>query len=349
MSHDLETSHLRVYDSISEAVGNTPLVRLGPTVEGLGCEAFAKIEYMNPMGSSKDRIARYMVERALESGELRSGGMVVESSSGNTAMGLAMMAVRYGLRCKMVVRRQTSAEKLDALRAIGVDLVLVDGDLPPEHPESYNRKARQVVAENPGAFFPDQHNNRLNNETHYRQTGPEIWRQMQGRIDVFVAGIGTGGTVSGVGRYLKEQDPKIRVVAVDIEGSVFTEFFKTGKTPTPGPYLVEGLGDEEVIRCPEFEILDEMVQVTSRHAFAATRELARREGIFAGGSSGAALWGVRQVARGLDPGARIVTVFPDSGRSYLSTLYNDRWMQEHGMLDGPGAAAPAGRDWDSGR
>lgn len=333
MSEEQRNTGSRVYGAISEAVGNTPLVRLGPTVEGFSCEAFAKIEYMNPMGSSKDRIARYMVEKALETGELAPGGVVVESSSGNTAMGLAMMSVRYGLRCKMVVRQQTSPEKLDALRAIGVELVLVDGTLPPEDPESYNRKARQVAEETPGSFFPDQHNNRINNEAHYESTGPEIWRQMDGRIDVFVAGIGTGGTVSGVGRYLKEQDPKIRVVAVDIEGSVFTEYFKTGEISTPGPYLVEGLGDEEIIGCPEFEIFDDMVQCTSREAFESARELARKEAIFAGGSSGAALWGVRRVAAELGPGTRVATVFPDSGRAYLSTLYNDAWMQERGMLD----------------
>lgn len=334
MSEEQTTNDNRVYETLSEAVGNTPLVRLGQTVEGLACEAFAKIEYMNPMGSSKDRIARYMIEKALETGKLAPGGVVVESSSGNTAMGLAMMSVRYGLRCKMVVRRQTSPEKLDALRAIGVELVLVDGTLPPEHPESYNRKAQQVVEETPGAYFPDQHNNRINNEAHYCSTGPEIWRQMDGRIDAFVAGIGTGGTISGAGRFLKEQDHEIRVVAVDIEGSVFTEYFKTGQVSTPGPYLVEGLGDEEVIGCPEFEVFDDMVQCTSREAFHSARELACREAIFAGGSSGAALWGVREVARDLGPGARIVTVFPDSGRSYLSTLYNDRWMRERGMLAG---------------
>jgi cystathionine beta-synthase len=323
---------LRVYERIADAVGWTPLVRLRRTMEGLASEAFAKIEFMNPMGSAKDRIARYMVEKALGEGALHPGDVLVENSSGNTAMGLAMMAVLEGLRCKMVVRRQTSQEKLDCLRAMGVELVLVDGALPPDHPESYNQKAKQVVAETPRAYFTDQHNNRANNEAHYRTTGPEIWRQMDRRIDYFVAGIGTGGTLSGVARYLKEQDSRIKVVAVDPVGSVFHEFFRTGRPGKPVQGLLEGLGDEEVIGCPEFDLIDEMYEVTDREAFLAARELARTEAILAGGSSGAALWGVRRLARDLGRAARIVTVFPDSGSRYLSTIYNDDWMRRHGCL-----------------
>jgi cystathionine beta-synthase len=323
---------LRVCGRISDAVGWTPLVRLGRSVEGLPCEAFAKIEFMNPMGSVKDRIARFMIEKALREGRLRRGDVVIESSSGNTAMGLAMMAVLEGLRCRIVVRRQTSPEKLDSLRAMGVELILVDGALPPDHPESYNRKAQILAAETPGAHFTDQHNNRANNEAHYRTTGPEIWRQMEGRVDYLVAGIGTGGTLCGAARYLKEQDPRIRVVAVDPAGSAFYDYFKTGRPGSPRPGLLEGLGDEEIIGCPEFGLIDEMYQVTDGEAFRAARELARTEAILAGGSSGAALWGVRKLARELGRPARIVTVFPDSGTRYLSTIYNDDWMRRHGFL-----------------
>ena len=329
---------LRVFDRISDAVGWTPLVRLGPSIDDLAGppEVFAKIEFMNPMGSVKDRIARYIVEKALADGRLAPGDVLVENSSGNTAMGLAMMATLYGLRCKMVVRQQTSTIKLDALRAMGVELVLVDGTLPPEHPESYNQKAKQVAAETEGAFCPDQHNNRENNEAHYATTGPELWRQMDGRIDYLVAGMGTGGTVSGVARYLKEQDPEIRVVAIDVEGSVFTDYFRSGEVVTPHAYVLEGLGDEEIIGCPEFELVDEMLQVSDREAFRATRHLARTEAILAGGSSGAALWGVRQIAaeaaRRLGRSPRIVTVFPDSGFRYLSSIYNDDWMEARGFL-----------------
>lgn len=325
---------LRVFDSISEAVGRTPMVRLGRTMQGTACEAFAKIEFLNPMGSVKDRIARFMIEKALEEGKVGPGDVIVENSSGNTAMGLAMMAVLRGLKCRMVVRRQTSREKLDCLRAMGVDLVLVDGTLPPDHPESYNRKARILAAEAPGSYFTDQHNNRANSEAHYRTTGPEIWEQMEGRIDYLVAGMGTGGTICGAARYLKEQDPAVKIVAVDPVGSVFYEYFRTGRVVTPGPSYLEGLGDEEIIGCPDFSLIDDMLQVSDRDAFLAARELARTEAILAGGSSGAALWGVRELARRIGRPARIATIFPDSGSRYLSTIYNDEWMRERGFIEG---------------
>ena len=323
---------LRVFDRISEAVGWTPMVRLGPTVDDFDCEVFAKIEFLNPMGSVKDRIARYMIEKAISDGRLQAGDLVVENSSGNTAMGLAMMSVLEDLRCTMVVRRQTSKEKLDCLRAMGIDLVLVDGDLPPEDPESYNQKAHEIVGSNAGAYFPDQHNNRENSDAHYHTTGPEIWQQMDSRIDYLVAGIGTGGTICGVARYLKEQDPSIKVIAIDPKGSVFFEHFHSGSHTKPAPYLVEGLGDEEIIGCPNFDLIDEMYQVSDREAFQAARGLARREAILAGGSSGAALWGVRHLADRLNQPARIVTIFPDSGTRYLSTIFNDEWMNERGFL-----------------
>jgi cystathionine beta-synthase len=325
-------NELRVFDRISDAVGWTPLVRLGPTVDDLECEVFAKIEFLNPMGSVKDRIARHMITKAMADGRLKAGDMVVENSSGNTAMGLAMMSVLEDLGCTMVVRSQTSKEKLDCLRAMGIDLVLVDGDLPPDDPESYNRKAREIVAQNPDAFFPDQHNNRENNEAHYETTGPEIWAQMGGRIDYLVAGIGTGGTICGVARYLKEQDPAIQVVAVDPEGSVFFDYFHSGCCGEPTPYLIEGLGDEEIIGCPDFRLIDDMYRVSDREAFQATRELARREAILAGGSSGAALWGVRKLVRKSAAVPRVVTIFPDSGTRYMSTIFNDEWMKERGFL-----------------
>ena len=325
-------NELRVFERISDAVGWTPLVRLNRSVAGLDCEVFAKIEFMNPMGSVKDRIARFMVEKAMADGRLVVGDTIIENSSGNTAMGLALMAVMEGLECTMVVRRQTSKEKLDGLRAMGVDLVLVDGNLPPEHPESYNRTARRLAAENPAAYFPDQHNNRENSEAHYRTTGPEIWRQMAQDIDYVVAGIGTGGTICGIARFLKQRDPSIKVVAIDPEGSVFFDYFHSGVMTEPGSYLLEGLGDEELIGCPDFELIDDMIRISDRDAFLTARELARTEAVFGGGSSGAALWGVRQLAQRLHEPARIVTLFPDSGFRYLSTIYNDDWMRERGFL-----------------
>jgi len=325
-------NELRVYERISDAIGWTPLVRLNRSVAGLGCEVFGKIEFMNPMGSVKDRIARHMVEKALADGRLTVGDTLIENSSGNTAMGLALMAVMEGLECTMVVRRQTSKEKLDGLRAMGVNLVLVDGDLPPDHPESYNRTARRLAAEDPAAYFPDQHNNRENSQAHLLTTGPEIWRQMARKIDYLVAGIGTGGTICGVSRFLKERDPSVKVIAIDPEGSVFYDHFHDGVLVEPGRYLLEGLGDEELISCPDFDLIDDIYRITDREAFLATRELARTEGIFGGGSSGAALWGVRRLASRLDEPARIVTLFPDSGFRYLSTVYNDDWMRSKGFL-----------------
>jgi cystathionine beta-synthase len=318
---------------MADVVGQTPMVRLRRSVEGLPGEVYAKIEFLNPMGSVKDRIARFMISKAIREGRLRRGQLVIENSSGNTAMGLAMMSILEGLECTMVVRQQTSPEKLDCLRALGVHLELVDGDLPPEDPESYNQKARRLLEEHPDAYFPDQHNNRENSEAHYLTTGPEIWRQMEGRVDYLVAGIGTGGTICGVARYLKEQDPSISVIAVDPEGSVFFDHYHTGEHGRPGRYLLEGLGDEEIIGCPDFNLIDDMYRISDREAFLATRELARTEAILAGGSSGAALWGVRRLARSLDRDARIVTLFPDSGTRYMSTIYSDDWMRDRGFLE----------------
>ena len=291
------SANKRVYEKLSDAVGWTPLVKLGRSVEGSHCQAFAKLEFMNPMGSVKDSIARHMIRKALKRGDLKKGEVIVENSSGNTAMGLAMMAAVEGLACKMVVRESTSKEKLDCLRAVGVDLCLVDGELPAEDPESYNRKAKLLAAETEESYFPDQHNNRENNEAHYESTGPEIWEQMDGRIDYFVAGIGTGGTVCGAGRYLKEQDSSIKVVAVDPVGSVFYEYYKYNRLIEPHAFYIEGLGDEELIACPDFDVIDEMLQVTDEAAFRCTRELARTEAILAGGSSGAVLWAMRELAQ----------------------------------------------------
>jgi cystathionine beta-synthase len=322
----------RCYDDILEVIGNTPMVRLNRITEGLACSVYAKLEFLNPMGSSKDRIGRYLVDQAEADGRLHPGDVIIENSSGNTAMGLALVAIQKGYKLKVVVRDRTSKEKLDQLQALGVDVHRVDATLPPEHPDSYNRITPRLVQETPGSYFPDQHNNRENNEAHYRSTGPEIWEQMDGKVDLFVAGMGTGGTIGGVGRYLKERNPAIRIVAVDVEGSVFTEYFRTGKTGRPSPYLLEGLGDEFLIGCADFSVIDEMVQVSDRDAFHAARELARREGLLVGGSSGAVICALRQVAKDLAAGARVAILFPDSASRYLSTIFNDDWMREKGLL-----------------
>ncbi len=318
----------RCYESIVEVIGNTPMVKLNHVAIDIPGEVFAKLEFLNPMGSCKDRIARYMIEKAEKEGKIKKGDLIIENSSGNTAMGLALIAIQKGYRLKVVVRDRISREKLDQLKALGVEIHTVDATLPPEHPDSYNNITPRLAKETPNCFFPDQHNNRDNNEAHYLGTGPEIWEQMQGRIDYFVAGIGTGGTIGGTARYLKEKDPAIQVVAVDPVGSVFYEHFRSGKMVKPGPYLLEGLGDEFLIHCADFSVIDDMFQVTDREAFLTARELALREGILAGGSSGAALWGVRQLAKKISRPARYATVFPDGASRYLSTIYNDDWLEE---------------------
>jgi cystathionine beta-synthase len=323
---------LHRFDSVTDAIGWTPLVRLNRVTADLRAEVWAKLEFLNPMGSVKDRIARYMIEKAEREGRLKPGDLIIENSSGSTALGLALMAIQKGYRLKVVVRDRISPEKAGQLEALGVDVLKVDSTLPPEHPDSYNNITPRLARETPGCFFPDQHNNRDNNEAHYLTTGPEIWEQMEGRIDVLVAGMGTGGTIGGTARFLKEKDPRIRVVAVDPVGSIFYDYFRTGQRTEPKPYLVEGLGDEFVIGTADFTVLDDMVRVSDRDAFHTARELVKREGILAGGSSGAALWAVRQVAKELPEGARIVTIFPDGSVRYLSTVFNDEWMRANGLL-----------------
>ncbi|HLO66345.1 MAG TPA: cysteine synthase family protein [Holophaga sp.] len=322
----------RVFDSILDVIGNTPLVRLHRITAGMPFEVWSKLEFLNPMGSSKDRIARFLIERAEADGRIRPGDVILENSSGNTAMGLALMAIQKGYRLKAVVRDRTSKEKLDQLSALGVDVVKVDTSLPPEHPDSYNNITPRLARETPDCYFPDQHNNRENNESHYRGTGPELWDQMDGKIDVFVAGMGTGGTIGGVGRFLKEKNPSVRIVAVDVEGSVFTPFFRTGNPGKAAPYLLEGLGDEFLINTADFSVIDEMVQVTDREAFVAARELARTEGLLVGGSSGAVIHALRRIAPSIPADARVAILFPDSASRYLSTIFNDDWMREKGML-----------------
>jgi len=323
---------MRAHASVLDSIGNTPLVRLTRFFGDHPAEVYAKLEFLNPSGSIKDRLARFMIDQAERDGRIKPGDTIIENSSGNTAMALAMVAIQRGYRLKVVVRDRSSREKLEQLRALGVQVLVVDSSLPPEHPESYNRITPRLAAETPNCYFPDQHGNRENNEAHYRSTGPEVWEQMEGRIDVFVAGVGTGGTLGGTARYLKERDPGVRVVAVDGQGSVFTEYFRTGKVGRPSEYLVEGIGDETLLATMDFDLIDEMVQVRDRDAFACARELARVEGILAGVSSGAVLWAIRDVLARLDRPARIVTLFPDGAARYLTKMFNDEWLTERGLL-----------------
>jgi len=322
--------------SILDTVGNTPLVKLHKITKELNIkdniEVFAKIEFLNPMGSIKDRIAKHMIEKAEKSGKIQKGQTIVESSSGNTALGLALVAIQKGYKLKVIVRDKISKDKINQLYALGVDVVLVDSTLPPESPNSYNNITPKIVKKTKNAFFPDQHNNKNNNETHYNYTGPEIWEQMEGKIDYFIAGMGTGGTIGGVAKFLKEKDPNIKVIAVDPFGSVFYDYFYSKKIIQAGPYLIEGLGDEFLIDCADFSNIDEIVKITDKDAFLTARKLVKIEGILAGGSSGAVIWAISNFVKSLSKPARIVTIFPDGSSRYLSTIFNDTWMKEKGFI-----------------
>lgn len=324
--------NVRRFDNVLDVIGKTPLVRLNRITSELACEVYAKLEFLNPMGSIKDRVAKYLILKAEREGRIQPGDTIIENSSGNMAMSLALIAIQRGYHVKAVVRDSISKEKLSQLLALGVEIIKADTSLPPESPNSYNNITPRLAREMKHCYFPDQHNNRENNEAHYLSTGPEIWEQMEGRIDYLIAGMGTGGTIGGVGRYLKEKDPHIRVIAVDVEGSVYTEYFRLQKLVKPSPYLLEGLGDEFIVGCADFSVIDEVVQVSDRDAFHHARRLAREEGLLAGGSSGAAIWTVLNLARTLSHPARIVSIFPDGASRYLSTIFNDDWLRGKGLL-----------------
>jgi len=326
--------HLKIFHTnILEGIGHTPLIKLNHFSKDSPVEIFAKLEFLNPMGSIKDRVAFHMVEKAEKDGRLSPGATIIDNSSGNTALALAMVCAIKGYRLKMIVRDNLSSEKIKFLKALNVGLVFVDHTLPPESPKSYNNIAPLIVEKTPNSYYLDQHNNRDNSEAHYLSTGPEIYEQMDGKIDYFVAGVGTGGTISGVAQYLKEKDPNIKIIGVDPKGSVFYDYFYSKTLVTPGPYLLEGLGDEFLIKCVDFSLIDDIYRITDIEAFRMTRKLAFQEAVFAGGSSGAVLWTCLQLAKKIDIKARIVTVFADAATRYLSTIYNDQWLLEKVGLD----------------
>ncbi len=325
---------MNVAQSILDTIGQTPMVQLQKIGKDTPASIFAKLEFFNPGGSVKDRMARFIIEDAERKGLLKPGGTIVENSSGNTGAALAMIAAVKGYRCIITIPDKMSQEKINLMRAFGAEVIVTPTDVPADSPESYYSVARRLAKEIPGAFYPDQYNNPMNIEAHYRTTGPEIWQQMDGQIDYVVGGIGTGGTLSGVGRYIKEQNPDVKIIAVDPEGSVFYGYYKTGKIPQPHVYQVEGIGEDYLVEAVDFDVLDDIIQVNDTESFLMARELARKEGIFAGGSSGSAMVGALKIARELTEPKRIVVILPDSGYRYLSKIYNDEWMQQHGHLTG---------------
>jgi cystathionine beta-synthase len=328
------TRGIRPIDNVLEAIGGTPLVRLTRVTRGIRTPVLAKAEQLNPGGSVKDRIGLAIIEAYERSGELKPGGTIVEGTSGNTGVGLAIAAALRGYHCVFTIPDKMSSEKIRLLRAYGAEVVVVPTAVPPDHPEYYVNKAKAIVAATPGAVLANQHFNPVNPEAHYRTTGPEIWEGTDGRVTHFVCSPGTGGTVSGVGRYLKERNPKVRVVAPDPVGSIYAEYARSHVKSEGFPYKVEGIGGDKIPTSLHFDVIDEFLAVSDADAFRMARRLTREEGLFVGGSAGLNVHAALEVARRADdPDALVVTVLCDTGERYLSKVYDDEWMRENQMLE----------------
>jgi cystathionine beta-synthase len=319
---------MRDFPTVLDIVGNTPIIRLPQIQPPGGGRVLAKLEYLNPGGSIKDRIGLPMIEAAEAAGLLRPGGTIVEPTSGNTGVGLAMVAAARGYRCIFVMADKQSPEKIQLLRALGAEVVVCPTDVEPEDPRSYYSVSRRLAEETPNAFNPNQYANQANPATHYATTGPEIWEQVGEDLDYLVVGVGTGGTVTGVGRYLKEQNPEIKIVGADPEGSIYT-----GEVHS---YLIEGVGEDFWPTTFDRSLIDRWVQVSDRDAFLCARRVAAVEGILIGGSGGMAVQAALDVASELTPDKTVLVILPDGGRPYLSKVFDDDWMRSHGLLDRPG-------------
>lgn len=326
----------RVYHNILETIGATPMVRLSRIGQGLRCPIYAKLEYFNPGGSVKDRIARNIITEAEESGRLKPGGTVVEATSGNTGVGLAMVCALKGYNAVFVMPDKMSQEKIHLLRAFGSRVIITPTAVAPEDPRSYYNVARRFVEETPNAILANQYFNPENPRSHYQTTGPEIWEQTDGKVTDVVIGMGTGGTITGVGRYLKEQNPDIRMIGVDPAGSILLETWKAGDVPPDAEaitYKVEGIGEDFLPGTLDLSVVDDVIQIGDRESFFWTRRLVREEGIFAGGSSGTAVAAAMRYSQDLDEDRLVVVLLPDSGSRYLSKIFDDAWMREHGFLE----------------
>ncbi|RME07581.1 MAG: cystathionine beta-synthase [Anaerolineae bacterium] len=326
-----------VHENILGTIGSTPLVRLSRVGRDLACDLYAKIEFFNPGGSVKDRIGVNMIRAAERSGELKPGGTVVEATSGNTGVGLAIVCAIRGYKSVFVMPDKMSEEKIRLLRAFGARVVITPTAVAPEDPRSYYNVARRIVAETPNAILANQYHNPENPRSHYLTTGPEIWEQTQGRVTDVVLGMGTGGTITGVARYLKEQNPAVRVIGVDPTGSILKELWENRGELPPGveasTYKVEGIGEDFLPSTLDLSLVDEVVRVTDKESFLWTRRIVREEGIFCGGSSGAALAGAMRYAAALPADRLVVVLFPDSGSRYLSKIFDNEWMRENGYLE----------------
>lgn len=321
-------------DNILELVGATPLVRLNKVIAEIPATVYAKVEYFNPGQSVKDRIALHIIEEAERKGLLKPGSTIIEATSGNTGMGVALVAAVKGYKCIFTIQDKQSQAKIDALRAFGAEVIVCPTDVPPDHPESYYSVAKRLAKEIPDSFYVNQYYNLDNQQAHYLTTGPEIWKQTQGQITCFVAGVGTGGTISGTGRYLKEQKPTVRIVGIDVEGSVLAHYHATRQyePSLAKPYLTEGIGEDIIPANVDFNIIDEFVVVNDKEGALMARRLAREEGIWAGWSSGSALAGLMKIADTLTEEDVVVVLFPDHGSRYLAKIFNDEWMRQQGWL-----------------
>ncbi|MEO5988105.1 MAG: cystathionine beta-synthase [Candidatus Eisenbacteria bacterium] len=331
---DLKTLEgVEYFESILDTVGNTPLVRLREVAKGLPCPVLAKLETFNPGGSVKDRIGLAMVEDAEKSGRLKPGGTIVECTSGNTGLGLAMVAAVRGYRAAFCMPDKVSSEKVNLLKAFGAEVFLSPTAVEPEHPDSYYSVAKRISNERPGAVLMNQYHNPSNPEAHYRTTGPELWRQTAGRITHFVAGMGTGGTISGTARYLKEQNPKVQIIGADPVGSILKHYKETGEMSEAHTYKIEGVGEDFIPSALDFSLVDRAISCTDHDGLNLARRLAREDAIFVGGSAGMAAWVALAVARECRSVDLVVVLLPDTGERYLSKVHNDEWMRDNHLLD----------------
>ncbi len=321
------------YNSIVEIIGNTPMLRLTRIAPGIKPILLAKLEYLNPGGSVKDRIGMAMIEDAERRGLLKPGGTIIEGTSGNTGMGLALAAAMKGYKCIFTMPDKMSQEKIDLLRAFGAEVIVTPTAVEPDDPRSYHSVAHRLNREVPNSYFPNQYDNPSNPQAHYETTGPEIWNQTEGKVTHFVCGIGTGGTIVGAAKYLKEKNPKIKVIGVDPEGSIYAEYFKSGKFPDSHPYKVEGIGQDSMPKIMDFTNIDEVITVSDKDSFLVTRQLAKKEGVFAGGYTGTAMFAALKIAATLTEHDMVVVIIPDHGSGYLSKLYNDTWMKDNQYLE----------------
>jgi cystathionine beta-synthase len=328
-------NQLQIHDNILGTMGHTPLVRINRVASSVRAQIVAKVEYFNPGGSVKDRIGIQIIEDAERNGLLKPGGTIVEATSGNTGVGLAIAAAIKGYKTVFVIPDKQSEEKIRVLRAYGARVVITPTNVEPEDPRSYYSVARQIASETPNSILANQYHNPVNPLTHYQTTGPEIWAQTNGQIDVFVAGMGTGGTISGVGKYLKEQNPKVQIVGVDPIGSILHDYFYTGKMTEAHSYKIEGIGEDFIPSIYDFKVIDDMVRVSDKEGMLMTRRLVREEGLFIGVSCGAAMAGALRYVeqRELGPDKLVVVLLPDSGSRYLSKVFDDNWMRENRFLE----------------